>query len=122
LYKPLIAAERGREDLFSAIDKGFHSKERRLLGQLFSDTALRSSESYVLNQTKIWTDVIDESIRRGSSKDGLEKVDLAKLSSAIPADILSDLCFGESTYVLTDKSNQWIPALIQEQLQAVYVV
>lgn len=52
-YGPLVVLP-GAFNTNTAIDKSVHSRKRRLVGQGFTETALRSAEPFIRNHLRNW--------------------------------------------------------------------
>lgn len=103
-YKCFRAAPQAISTLL-ATEKQHHARKRRIMGQAFSDTALRGFEQYVLGHTQDLVDRIGGVV--GGS--GLEKagwsapLDMANWCNWLVFDIMGDLVFGRSFGTLGEK-------------------
>jgi len=98
---------RARPDAIStllATDRAHHARKRRVMGQAFSDTALRGLEQYVLGHVQDLVDRIAGVVATADAPAGsMEKsrgwsapCDMAQLCNWLVFDIMGDLVFGKS--------------------------
>ncbi|EME47424.1 hypothetical protein DOTSEDRAFT_123996 [Dothistroma septosporum NZE10] len=103
-YKCFRAAPQAISTLL-ATEKHHHARKRRIMGQAFSDTALRGFEQYVLGHTQDLVDRIGSAV----SQSGAEKarwsapLDMASWCNWLVFDIMGDLVFGRSLGTLGEK-------------------
>lgn len=99
----------GAYSTHSAISKTEHSIKRRIMTHAFSEAALRSMEPQM-------TDIISQWITKLGEK-GTPSWDMSRWTNYLSLDILSKLCFGESTNTISSPRNRWaIAALTQSVL------
>lgn len=103
-YKCFRAAPHAISTLL-ATEKAHHARKRRVMGQAFSDSALRGLEQYVLQHVqelidKIHTDAVPQS---GEKQAWSVPLDLARYANWLIFDIMGDLVFGASFGTLGDK-------------------
>lgn len=83
----------------SVISKPEHSTKRRIMAHAFSEAALRSMEPQM-------TDIVNEWITKLGEK-GTATWDMSMWTNYLSLDILSKLCFGESTNTISNTTNRW---------------
>ncbi len=81
-----------------ATEKQQHAKKRRVMGQAFSDQALRGLEQYVLEHVQKLVDKIDGAVSESSadSKGWSATVDMRAWCNWLVFDIMGDLVFAKS--------------------------
>ncbi|KAK6540269.1 hypothetical protein TWF694_009082 [Orbilia ellipsospora] len=99
-YRALILA--GNEyNVLTSIDKTVHGKKRRILGQGFSDQAIRSYEPIVLERVERFC----ESLTKEAGSDGWGVVkNMSRLCAALTFDVMGALVFGQPFHILEDES------------------
>lgn len=103
-YKCFRAAPQAISTLL-ATEKHHHARKRRIMGQAFSENALRGFEQYVLGHVQDLVDRIGVAVNRP----GAEKarwsipIDMANWCNWLVFDIMGDLVFGRSFGTLGEK-------------------
>lgn len=96
----------------SAIDRGVHSRKRRVLSQAFSDSALKAMESHVLEHVRTFC----SNLRGGlSSMSACEKAsndwsaphNMTDQANYLTFDIMGDLAFGKAFGMLEGPQNRF---------------
>ncbi|KAH8705075.1 putative benzoate 4-monooxygenase cytochrome P450 [Talaromyces proteolyticus] len=100
--------------IFNATDKKMHRRKRRLVGQGFSDSALRASESSILEHIDRFVNaVLDEDGRDEKRGGWVAAKDVSVFASYLSLDLITDLVFGKSTDTLIKPDNrQFRPLLV----------
>jgi len=73
-------------------DRALHTARRRLLSQAFSENALKSLETFVVEQVRVWCDHLGE--LKSEKSDWSEKKNMGLWSTLLTVDVLGELCFG----------------------------
>ncbi|WPG97869.1 Hypothetical protein R9X50_00065100 [Acrodontium crateriforme] len=96
-YKCFRAAPNAVSTLL-ATDKEQHARKRRVVGQAFSDQALRGLEQYVLENVQTFIDRINEIFMepRKDQNSWSTALDMHKYCNWLVFDIMGDLVFGKS--------------------------
>lgn len=96
-YKCFRAAPNAVSTLL-ATDKAQHARKRRVVGQAFSDQALRGLEQYVLENVQIFIDRINDTVKdpKRDQKSWSTALDMQKYCNWLVFDIMGDLVFGKS--------------------------
>ena len=117
-----IDAGSGAFSTHSEIDRKKHAFRRRVLAHAFSDTALRSAETLILENVSIWCEYL------GSSKDGEQAKEwtLAKnmcdWANYLSYDIMGNLTFGTRFECIEKEKHRYVPGLMMRATKYVYVV
>lgn len=82
----------GAVNTWSVVDKQKHARKRRVLSSAFSESAIRSAETFVIKHVDRWCDLLGDEGKEGWS----QPKDMAEWSDYLVFDILGDLCFGKS--------------------------
>lgn len=77
---------------WSSVDKAQHARKRRVLAHAFSENAVRSAETFVIQHVNRWCELLGENTQKQWS----EPRDMARWANYLVFDILGDLCFGKS--------------------------
>ncbi|TVY31882.1 Cytochrome P450 monooxygenase [Lachnellula subtilissima] len=77
----------------NTIDKAAHAKKRKVLNAVFSDSAVRSAETFVIKHVDRWCDLLLDNVKAG---EWTEPKNAAHLTDFLVFDILGDLAFGRS--------------------------
>jgi len=97
-----------------------HARKRRILNSVFSERAVRSSESFIIKHVDRWCDILEEDTKNGWT----EPKNMSVLSEALVFDIMGELSFGASFDIKEKKENPFksIPHSIAEYMQFMYPV
>lgn len=88
-----------------ATEKAHHARKRRIMGQAFSDHAMRGLEEYVLENVNVFMSRIETGVEIAKAR-GVrwsEKMDMGKWNNYLVFDIMGDLVFGKSFGTLGEK-------------------
>jgi cytochrome P450 len=104
----------------STTDKLVHARKRRILNSVFSERAVRSSESFIIRHVDRWCAILEED----ANNDWTEPKNMSTLSEALIFDIMGDLSFGASFNTKEKKENPLknVPHSIATYLQFMYPV
>ena len=88
-----------------ATEKTHHARKRRIMGQAFSDNAMRGLETYVLDNVNVFMSRIETSVELAKARGACwsEKMDMGKWNNYLVFDIMGDLVFGKSFGTLGEK-------------------
>jgi len=88
-----------------ATEKAHHARKRRIMGQAFSDNAMRGLETYVLENINVFMSHIESGVEIAKARGARwsEKIDMGKLNNYLVFDIMGDLVFGKSFGTLGEK-------------------
>ncbi|KAI7456622.1 hypothetical protein KC368_g7 [Hortaea werneckii] len=100
----------------SAIDKSVHARKRRVLSQAFSDSAIKSMESHMLEHIRSFC----ANLGLSSFSLGMEEKtqawtegkNLSKQADYLTFDIMGDLCFGKAFGMLERPDNRFATHLV----------
>ena len=112
LYKAATKLS-GTMSTFSSIDKSVHAKKRRILAPAFTETALATMQTYMLDQINIFIDTLS------GSEPGM---DMSLWCNYLTFDIMGDLSFGKQFGMLTNDEMRGIPALIDQNVYRQHIV
>jgi len=122
-YKFLYAAE-GEYSTFTMINKDRHAQRRRLMSHAFSDNAIRGSQHLVLENIRIWTNILGKPKEEAAAEkdEWGQRMDMSVWSTYLHFDILGDLCFGQSFNIMTSDTFRFVPDLIAGYSRFLYSV
>jgi len=102
------------------VDKMVHARKRRILNSVFSERAVRSSESFIIRHVDRWCDILEEDAKNSWS----DPKNTSTLSESLVFDIMGDLSFGTSFEIKEKKANPFkiIPHSIAGYMQFMYPV
>ena len=109
----------GSVSTFSSIDKLVHAKKRRILAPAFTEKALATMQTYVLDQIDIFIDTLSGA---KSGMDGGFKGDMSLWCNYLTFDIMGDLSFGKQFGMLTNEDMRGIPTLIDQNVYRQHIV
>ncbi|KAJ6263737.1 Cytochrome P450 monooxygenase apf7 [Drechslerella dactyloides] len=89
----------GIPSLFSSIDKTFHGRRRRIIGQGFSETAMKSYEPAVQERIDRFSDIL---IQNADNEGWGRGYDMSKLCAGLTFDVMAALIFGRPFQILED--------------------
>lgn len=92
------------------IDKEKHAAKRRVLSHAFSDSALRSAESFILENIVKWCNKIGPTEDREWS----EKRNIGDWSNWLGYDIMGELAFGQQFDCLNSEQYRHLPTALTE--------
>jgi len=104
----------------TTVNKSVHAKKRRTLYSVFSDKAVRSAETFVIQHVDRWNELSLDA----NSEDWSQPRNLALWSDYLLFDILGDLCFGKSFNIKEPQENplKMIPHAISSYTRFMYPV
>ncbi|KAK6352846.1 hypothetical protein TWF696_004847 [Orbilia brochopaga] len=97
-YRALLLTG-GIPSLFSSIDKIFHGRRRRIIGQGFSEAAMKSYEPIVQERIDRFSDVL---IRDADNEGWGRGYDMSRLCAGLTFDVMAALIFGRPFRILED--------------------
>ena len=72
------------------INQTVHARKKRLLASAFTDKALHTAETFIIQHVDRWCDLL------AKTKEGKKAQNLADLANYLVFDIMCDLAFGKS--------------------------
>jgi cytochrome P450 len=104
----------------STVDKDKHARKRRILNRVFSDTAIRSAEGFIVKHVDRWCDLLVDN----DSKDWSPPKNAATLLQGLIFDIIGDLAVGKSFDIKEPVENplKAVPAILTAFVKLVYPV
>ncbi|KAK3170695.1 hypothetical protein OEA41_002777 [Lepraria neglecta] len=103
-------------DTQSTVNKVAHARKRRVIGQAFSESAIRSFEDHVLEHVETFVTHLgraDVHTGKPQEKSWSPAVNIAKLCSYVSFDLMAELVFGNAFHMLELMDNRFIIDLIQ---------
>ncbi|PYI03026.1 cytochrome P450 [Aspergillus sclerotiicarbonarius CBS 121057] len=105
--------------IFNTIDRGMHSRKRRVMSQAFSNQALRGMEPHILSAIRDWCAALgdqhpDKPVQGPSSSPGTwsRPKDMVHWSSCVIFDALGEICFGKTFNTsLSDANHFFFPLM-----------
>lgn len=104
----VMSASRHIPSTIGCLNKKQHASKRRILAQLFTETALKGVEERVLSHISTFCACLHTG---RSSEWGMAK-NMASWSDFLSFDIISDLCYGKSFNLLESEALRYIPKVI----------
>lgn len=103
------------------MDKAIHARKRRVLNSAFSEKAIRSAETFVVQHVDRWNELL---IKGNDGKKWTKPQNMSNLADYLVFDIMGDLAFGKSFEVKEPGENPFrhMPHTIAESIQAMYPV
>lgn len=88
-----------------ATEKAHHARKRRIMGQAFSENAMRGLETYVLENVNVFMSRIETGVEIAKARGARwsEKMDMGKWNNYLVFDIMGDLVFGKSFGTLGER-------------------
>ncbi|KAK5206973.1 hypothetical protein LTR41_007508 [Exophiala xenobiotica] len=102
----------------NCIDKKMHGRKRRIVSQGFSESAMASSEQYVLEHVR---NLCDGLIADAKPGDWSEPRDMAMWSNYFTLDVISDLTFGRPFSMITSPKLRWMIDAIVDGNRHIYL-
>jgi hypothetical protein len=100
------------------IDKEKHAAKRRVLSHAFSDSALRSAESFILENIVKWCSKIGPA----EGQEWSEKRNVGNWSNWLGYDIMGELAFGQKFDCLNSEEYRHLPTALTEGAKFQYWV
>ena len=123
-YKMFRAAP-GAISTLLATEKNHHARKRRIMGQAFSDQALRGLEQYVLQAVNTFMSRIEVGVQtaREEKRTWSQPLDMSRWCNWLVFDIMGELVFGRSFGTLGEKpENRDAIRLLGRAAQRNYVI
>ncbi|CAO3652710.1 unnamed protein product [Mucor hiemalis] len=114
MYK--IFQGNGKLSVFSATDKVWHKRRRRLISPAFSVKYLASLEPFMRKVAENLVSKIDKEIDKANNGEYVE-IDIWTLLQCFALDIIGETAFGTSFNMIEDNSH-FVPAAINEEMRA----
>lgn len=93
-------------------DKETHSRKKRVLSQVFSDSAMKEMERYIVANIETFCDEIGRGSDSPDRKGWSSPKNMADWFSYLTMDILGDLCFGKAFHMLEKPDNRYAIGLV----------
>lgn len=105
---------------WNCIDNAKHARKRRVLNNAFSESAVRSAETFVIQHVNRWCELLGENTEKEWSKPR----DMTHWANFLVFDILGDLCFGKSMEIKEPGENELkaVPDFIASSVKLFYPV
>jgi cytochrome P450 len=111
-YRTLDAGS-GAFSTHSEIDRSKHAFRRRVLAHAFSDAAVRSAETLILENIDIWCKYLGE---------GEPVKNMGDWAKYLSYDIMGHLTFGTRFECIEKNEHRYVPGLMMRATEYVYVV
>ncbi|ERF68158.1 hypothetical protein EPUS_05239 [Endocarpon pusillum Z07020] len=99
------------------IDRERHAFRRRVLGHAFSDSAIRSAETFVLANIRTWCKHLSEGAQPG---EWTHEKNMDEWCTYLAYDIMGDLVFGKRFNVMENDEHREVPAIGMSALRFIY--
>lgn len=113
--------EKGSCSTHTAIDRDLHAFKRRVLGQAFSEQALRNLESLMIETIDTWLVALSQGSNDGQ-KGWSEPKDMAAWSNYLTFDVLGDLCFGKSFGMLQSPTLRGVTGMLMNRARNLQIL
>ncbi|GAA5798604.1 cytochrome P450 [Helicostylum pulchrum] len=114
LYK--VFQGHGKLSVFSATDKEWHKRRRRVVAPAFSVKYLKSLEPFMHNVTLNLINKIDRTIASNHGEDNVGQIDIWTLFKSFSLDVLGETAFGTSFDMINDNAH-FIPKAINDEMR-----
>jgi hypothetical protein len=114
-----IDAPSGAYSTHTEISRTKHAFRRRVLEHAFSDSALRSAEGFVIENTEILCKVVAD---QHGSGEWSKTLNMSEIFTWFAYDIMGDLVFGRKFDCLTTAEHRFVPKLLMGSSAFVYPV
>ena len=121
-YKSAAAAGdagSGAQSTHTEINRERHAFRRRVLGHAFSDSAIRSAETFVLANIRTWCKHLSQGAKPG---EWTPEKNMDDWCTYLAYDIMGDLVFGKRFNVIENDEHRLVPAINMSALRFVYPV
>lgn len=98
----------GAYNVFTAIDKDLHKFKRKVLGQGFADSSIRSFEPTILSHIDIFLKYIKESIAQSGSDGWSDPINMTERCRYFGYDVMGEFGFGQSFELQTNPKNNFL--------------
>jgi hypothetical protein len=119
-----IDAGSGAFSTHSEIDKKTHAFRRRILDHAFSDNALKSAQTSILENVRVWCQYLGSSGEGGPmrAEEWTPAKNMTEWSNYLSYDIMGDLTFGKSFGCVERDEHRYVPSLMMAATEFIYVV
>ena len=114
-----IDAPSGAFSTHSEIDRTRHAFRSRVLDHAFSDAALRSAETFIVENVRAWCKVLGSD---GRYEGWSEPKNMSALSTWLNYDIMGDLVFGKRFNCIEGSSHRSVPEMMINSAAFIYPV
>lgn len=121
-YKSTAAAGdsgSGAQSTHTEIDRDRHAFRRRVLGHAFSDSAIRSAETFVLANIRTWCKHLGEGAPPG---EWTREKNMDEWCTYLAYEVMGDLVFGKRFNVMENDEHRQVPAIAMSALRFIYPV
>ncbi|KAK2745928.1 hypothetical protein FQN55_006000 [Onygenales sp. PD_40] len=112
-YRIISAASRGATSLHSEVDIKSHASRRRLLEQGFSDSAIRSAETYVHQNVDLWCKYIAQDASEPGSWTPAKN--MSDWCNYLSYDVMGDWTFGKRFHCIESNEHRYVPKLLMDR-------
>ena len=114
-----IDAGSGAFSTHSEIDRSKHAFRRRVLAHAFSDAAVRSAETLILENVNIWCKYLGEPAK---TNEWTPSKNMGEWANYLSYDIMGNLTFGARFECIEKNEHRYVPGLMMRATEYVYVV
>jgi cytochrome P450 len=101
------------QNILTVVDKNDHSRKRRAMAHAFSEKALKSYEDDMIRHIRLFCEKL---------KEAKEPVNISDWCSYLTADVLGDLCFGQSFGMLEREENRFVVKVMVDSARLAMIV
>ena len=114
-----IDAPSGAYSTHSEVSRSKHAWKRRVPDHAFSDSSLRSAETFVIENADGFCKVVVANTRSGEWR---EPCNMSDLCMGLAYDLMGDLVLGKRFNCLTSPEHRYVPKLLMSSSAFVYPV
>lgn len=109
----------GAQSTHTEIDRERHAFRRRVLNHAFSDSAIRSADTFVLANIRTWCKHLAQGAPPG---EWTREKNMDEWCTYLAYDIMGDLVFGKRFNVMENDEHRQVPAISMSALRFIYPV
>lgn len=109
----------GAMSTHSEVDRDRHAFRRRVLDHAFSDGAIRSAETFILENIRTWCEHLGEGAEPG---EWITARNMSDWCTYVAYDIMGDLVFGKRFNVMENDEHRHVPAMMIGSMKLIYPV
>jgi cytochrome P450 len=109
----------GAMSTHSEVNRERHAFRRRILDHAFSDSAIRSTETFIIDNIRTWCEHLAEGAKAG---EWTPEKNMSDWCTYIAYDIMGDLVFGKHFNMMENDEHRFVPAMMMSALEFIYPV
>jgi cytochrome P450 len=117
-YK-ILDAGTGAMSTHSEVNRERHAFRRRVLDHAFSDNAIRSAETFIIENIRNWCKHLGKGARHG---EWTSAKNMSDWCTYVAYDIMGDLVFGKRFDIMESDEHRFVPPMSMSASQFIYTV